>query len=61
MYLADNVHPEIAFAVHQCARFTHSPKESHTIAVKHIGKYLKGTLDNDHGLMFNGLDNHPWS
>jgi hypothetical protein len=27
MYLAGNAHPEIAFAVHQCARFTHCPKQ----------------------------------
>jgi len=53
MYLAGNAHPEIAFAVHQCARFTHSPKGTHTDAVKRIGKYLKGILDNEQGLMFN--------
>ena len=25
LYLAANSHPEIAYAVHQCARFTHNP------------------------------------
>ena len=34
MYLAGNAHPEICYAVHQCARFTHSPKQTHTEAVK---------------------------
>ena len=50
MYLAGNSHPEIAYAVHQCARCTHSPRESHSVAVKRIAKYLKGILDKDQGL-----------
>jgi len=25
MYLASNSHPDIQYAVHQCARFTHNP------------------------------------
>ena len=45
MYLASNSRPDIAFAVHQCARFTHSPKASHGEAIKRICRYLKGTLD----------------
>jgi hypothetical protein len=44
MYLASNSRPDIAFAVHQCARFTHSPKASHGEAIKRICRYLKGTL-----------------
>jgi hypothetical protein len=43
MYLANNTHPDIAFAVHQCARFTQCPKESHSQAIKDIGRYLLGT------------------
>ena len=53
MYLAGNAHPEIAYAVHQCARFTHCPKASHTSAIKHLAKYLKGILDHDLGLILN--------
>jgi hypothetical protein len=34
---------EIAYAVHQCARFAHQPKMEHAKAVKWIGRYLKGT------------------
>ena len=34
IYLAANSCPEIAYAVHQCARFTHNPKASHRAAVK---------------------------
>ena len=28
LYLAANSHPEISYAVHQCAHFTHHPKVS---------------------------------
>jgi hypothetical protein len=44
-------HPNISFATHQCARYTHSPKMSHENALKKIGRYTKGTLD--HGLILN--------
>ena len=43
MYLANNTRPDIAHAVHACARYTHQPKKSHATAVKHILRYLKGT------------------
>ena len=52
MYLGGNAYPEIQFAVHQCARFTHAPRKSHGQAVKHIGHYLKGVLDRNDGLRF---------
>jgi len=50
MYLAGNTRPDIAFAVHQCARFTHCPKASHGVAVKRILRYLKGTKEQ--GIIF---------
>ena len=50
-YLANNSRPDIQFAVHQCARYTHSPKKSHTQAVKRIIRYLLGTRDK--GLILN--------
>ena len=34
MYLSGNAYPEIQFAVHQCARFSHAPRHSHAMAVK---------------------------
>ena len=46
MYLASNSRPDIAFAVHQCARFTHSPRASHGEAIKRICRYLQRTLEN---------------
>ena len=45
LYLAGSTRPDIAYAVHQCARFSHLPKASHEIGVKHIVRYLKGTRD----------------
>jgi hypothetical protein len=45
MYLSTNSRPDIAFAVHQCARFTHDPRSPHSVAVKQIVRYLKGTAD----------------
>ena len=45
MYLAQNTRPDIAYAVHQCARFTHAPKHSHSIGVKRIIRYIQGTKD----------------
>ena len=52
MCLAGNAHPEIQHAVHQCARFTHAPKHSHSVAVKRIAHCLKGALDKQEGLTF---------
>ena len=38
-------HPDITFAVQQCARFCNDPKASHEEAVKHICCYLLKTQD----------------
>jgi hypothetical protein len=43
LYLANNSRPDIAYAVHQVARFSHFPKQSHGRAIKQIVRYLKGT------------------
>jgi hypothetical protein len=43
LYLSNNSRPDIAFAVHQCARFSHDPKQSHAVAAKAIGRYLLRT------------------
>ena len=45
MYLSSNTRPDIQFAVHQCARFTHIPRGSHAEAIKRICRYLQGTKD----------------
>lgn len=50
-YLANNTRPDIAYAVHQCARFSNDPREAHAKALKHIVMYLKGTKDK--GMIVN--------
>ena len=59
LYLSSNTRPDIQFAVHSAARFTHNPKHSHAQAVKRICRYLKGTRTD--GILFTpdpskGLD-----
>ena len=57
MYLAGNAYPEIQYAVHPCARFTHAPRHSHAVTVKHVAHYLNGVLDAEQGLQFKVSDN----
>ena len=57
-YLVNTTHPELAYSVHQCARFCSDPKRSHEQAVKDIVRYLINTRINRedktkyHGLIF---------
>jgi hypothetical protein len=44
-FLEKSTRPEIAYAVHQCARFSSNPKQSHTNAVKYLCRYLMATKD----------------
>jgi len=44
-YLSTSTRPDIAFTVHQYARFSSKPKRVHEIAVRRIVRYLKGTKD----------------
>ncbi|KAL7580903.1 hypothetical protein ACA910_001170 [Epithemia clementina (nom. ined.)] len=44
-FLEKSTRPDISYAVHQCARFSESPKESHAKAIKLIGRYLLRTPD----------------
>lgn len=45
MYLCSNTRPDIQYAVHQCARFTHFPKKTHEDAITRICRYLQGTKE----------------
>ena len=45
LYLQGHTRPDISFTVNQCARYVFHPKRSHEEAMKHIGRYLKGTHD----------------
>ena len=45
LFLEKSTRPDLSYAVHQCARFSHDPRMEHGNAVKRIGRYLKGTMD----------------
>ena len=45
-FLEKSTRPDIAYSVHQCARFCNDPKMSHENAVKRIVKYLIATKDD---------------
>jgi len=45
LYVAAMTRPDIAYSVHQCARFSANPKRSHEEAVKRICRYLLATKD----------------
>jgi hypothetical protein len=49
-YLGGNTRPDIQYATHACARYTHRPKAIHAKAIKRIGRYLLGTRDK--GIIF---------
>ena len=44
-FLEKSTRPDIAYAVHNCARFMENPRENHTAAITDIVRYLKGTRD----------------
>ncbi len=54
-YLEKSTQPEIACAVHQCARYCNDPKQSHAEALKCIGIYLAHT--KEHGIRINPKGN----
>jgi hypothetical protein len=43
--LEKSTRPDIAVAVHQCARFSSDPKQSYADAVRYLGRCLQGTKD----------------
>jgi hypothetical protein len=54
LYLSGHSRPDIAFAVHQVARYTFKPTRRHEQALIRIGRYLKGTRDK--GLIMSPTD-----
>lgn len=49
-YLANSTRPELAMAVHQCARFNNNPMLSHERAIARICRYL--ILTGDKGIIY---------
>ena len=45
MYLANNTRPYIAFSVNLLARYSSSPTKRHWNGIKHILRYLRGTIN----------------
>ena len=43
LYLVGSTRSDIVYDIHQCVRFSYSPKRSHEIGVTHIARYLEGT------------------
>lgn len=37
-------HPDLSFVVNQACQHMHNPKAAHFVTLKHILKYIKGTL-----------------
>ena len=54
LYLSGWTRPDIAFAVHNVAKFASHPTKQHWIAVKHIFRYIRGTMD--HGILYKRGD-----
>jgi hypothetical protein len=54
MYLMLCTRPDIAYAVSQLSRFSANPTSNHKDAVKHVFRYLKGTINQ--GLVFDSAN-----
>ncbi|KAJ9554079.1 hypothetical protein OSB04_018124 [Centaurea solstitialis] len=56
MYLANNTRPDISFLVSLLARFSSSPTRKHWNGVKHVFRYLQGSVDK--GLFYANNSGH---
>jgi hypothetical protein len=56
MYISANTRPDIAYTVHQAARFSHAPHSCQAAAIKHILRYLQRTKDK--GLELKPSEQH---
>ncbi|KAL0415672.1 UNVERIFIED_CONTAM: Copia protein [Sesamum latifolium] len=55
MYLANHTRPDITFAVNLLARYSSSPMRRYWNGIKHILRYLRGTMDM--GLFYTKVSN----
>ena len=44
-YVGNNTHPECAYAINACARYCIDPRQAHGNALKRVGRYLCGVID----------------
>ena len=49
-YLEKGSRPDLAYSVHQCARFSADPKQEHSTAIRRIARYLAASMDK--GVIF---------
>jgi hypothetical protein len=56
LYASTHTRPDIAFAFGSLSRHLHAPGLSHWQAVKHLLRYIKGTIH--YGLRFNNTDDN---
>ena len=59
-FLEKSTRPDIAYAIHQCARFSSNPKKSHTKAVIHLCAYLAHMKDKGLQLKPNNESMECW-
>jgi Reverse transcriptase (RNA-dependent DNA polymerase) len=67
MYAMMGTRPDIAFAVASLSQFSSNPGQSHWLSLKHVLRYLKGTVDykltyggNNRSLHFHGFCDSDW-
>jgi hypothetical protein len=66
MYLT-NTRPDICFVVNTLSQFLVEPRHVHLVVVKHVMRYLKGTLDyglsydGDHDFTLSGYTDSDWA
>jgi hypothetical protein len=61
MYLATQTRPDISYAVGFLARFNSNPGEKHWEAVKHLMRYINGTLDYRLTFRKSSPSSHPFT
>ena len=59
-FLEKSMRLDIAYAVHQCARFSVAPRKSHALVIRQIVRYLLGTKDKGIILDPKGNDFTVW-
>ena len=59
LYLANNTRPDIAFSVNLLARYSAAPTQRHWKGIKHLLRYLKGTVDL--GLFYKYKNDAPYT
>lgn len=58
MYAANGTRPDITFAVNRLSKYSSNPDSTHTSALKHLLRYVRGTLS--HSLTYTGTaDQQP--